>query len=131
MDNTFYGKNFEKIRLYCKIKTDASIKIRRMYKQDYDVTLNFISDKYYKVQEVNFDDKSLIVLINFTKPFYDLKLKDDIIIDEDKIKVCLDYEQVEFGFFLEYTSEEEYKKSINDDTLLTQEELIEKYKGIF
>lgn len=102
----FYGIDFKKIELYCKVKFPAALRLKREFIQISKIKLEIDTDKFYKVEKVNFIDYLVTINVNCIK--CDKSNNDEIIVStEDRIKLNLSFDDVEFSYFFENTKEEE------------------------
>lgn len=98
----FYGIDFKKIQLYCKFKIktkEARLKYNDMlnsYLNVSSIKLRIDNEKYYKVELIDFDIEKVAITVNC--------LKRD---NEDRIKIKLDFNMVDFSYFFEETKENE------------------------
>ncbi|MDD4076850.1 MAG: hypothetical protein PHT03_02605 [Bacilli bacterium] len=101
MVNTyFYGIDFKKIRLYCKVKLDKIYDEKASYREFLNVNLNIDYDKFYEVISIDLCEQLVRIEVDYKKYKNGIK-------DEDRIKITLRFENVEFAYFFEDTKKEE------------------------
>lgn len=93
-ETCFYGIDFKKIKLYCKVNYVASIKTRELYRKQSSNDIFIDSEKFYQVIRVDFDNELLWV------PCYCAKT-------DTYVPVVLNFNHVEFSYFFEETKEDE------------------------
>lgn len=112
MDTYFYGIDFKKVRVYCKVKTTSYIKLRNEFREVSKVLLNIDTDKFYLVEYFNFIDEKLKITVNCTRLKYDETDYSYSKNSEDRFKLVLSFDDVEFSYFFEDTLEDELEKNI-------------------
>jgi len=104
-DVYFYGIDFKKIKLHCKINILGVIKTKRNYSQ-LNKDLNIDSDSYYEVVSINFLEEHLTIKVSYKQKIYNKKTYVYEIVSEDYMPIILNFDFVEFSYYFENTKEE-------------------------
>lgn len=117
-DIYFYGIDFKKIDLYCKVKTVASFNKKRQYREISKVLLKINTEKYYKVDMIDFDSRLLRITVDCSllTPEFNKYNKDriDKYIEssEERIRITLSFDEVDFAYYFEGTKESQLEKVV-------------------
>ena len=96
----FYGIDFKLIRLYCKVKIDKIYDVKQAYRDFLNANLFIDYEKYYEVVSIDFYDQLVSIVVDYKKYRNGIK-------EEDRIKINLSFENVDFVYFFEDTKKEE------------------------
>lgn len=113
-ETVFYGKDYKVMQVYCKVKTENAIKIKERYRQVHKKILDIKTDKFYKVEVTNHTDEEVSIMVNYTKLVfcYDEEKEEGTWIksSEERMLLELDFDDVDFSYFFEYTTKETVEK---------------------
>jgi len=112
MNNTYYyGIDFRKIDLYCKVKTFSAIEMKNRYREISNILLKIDTEKFYHVEIVNFDRQLVTITVDciFTK--YSDKERRIYKYEEDRITIALTFDMVDFSYYFEDTTEDELEET--------------------
>lgn len=91
MTSYFYGIDFKKIKLFCKIKLDKILAVIDVYRtKKMDLKINY--NRFYDIIEINFFDEIVKVEIDYID-------RRGFLRSEERMIIELGYEMVEFMYF--------------------------------
>ena len=101
----FYGIDFKKIKLFCKVNTASAVKTKILYKDTSNMDISIQPDHYYEVEKISFVDELLTIKVVNKKRIYDYK-KIHYEFDEEIVPIILNFDMVEFSYYFIETKEE-------------------------
>lgn len=110
-DTYFYGIDFKKIHLFCKVKFEDALRLKREFRQVSKIMLLIDTDKFYPVEKVDFIEETATITVEyFSLVVYEREKLEKY--SEERISLNLPFDVLEFSYFFENLKEQDLEQAV-------------------